>query len=58
MESNSDETVTAVVTTTTTENGSESISTETFSGTEAEVKAKIDAFNKANTDVDITIEKE
>ena len=48
MNRNEDGTVKAVKTTVTTENGKESRSYETFNGTEAEVKAKIEASEKVS----------
>ena len=53
MNANEDGTVKAVVTTTTTENGNVTTEEKVFEGTEAEVKAKIDALK----DVDVEIKK-
>ncbi|MDT0558547.1 sodium-translocating pyrophosphatase [Ichthyenterobacterium sp. W332] len=51
MTTNDDGTVKAVVTTTTTENGEDVTKEEIFEGTEAEVKAKIDALEDVDTRV-------
>lgn len=53
MNANEDGTVKAIVTTTTTENGATSTEEKVFEGTEAEVKAEIDALK----DVDVEIKK-
>jgi K(+)-stimulated pyrophosphate-energized sodium pump len=57
MEENTDGRVKAIVTTTVTENGKESTSEQIFEGTEEEVKAKIEAFNKTSEGVDVQIKK-
>ena len=57
LESNDDGTVKAIVTTTTTENGSESTSQQIFEGTEAEVKASIEALKEEGTDVRLKMKK-
>jgi K(+)-stimulated pyrophosphate-energized sodium pump len=57
MTNNEDGTSRAVVVTTLTENGEESVSEQVFEGTEEEVKAKIAAFNATSEDVKVQIEK-
>ncbi|WP_396636978.1 sodium-translocating pyrophosphatase [Maribacter sp. R77961] len=57
MDNNEDGTSRAVVVTTTTENGEESVSEQVFEGTAEEVKAKIAAFNATSEDVKVQIEK-
>ena len=57
MDKNDDGLTTAVITTTTTENGKESVSEQVFEGTEEEVKAKIETFNAAQKDVKVKVEK-
>jgi K(+)-stimulated pyrophosphate-energized sodium pump len=54
MTKNDDGTVKAVVTTAITKNGETTTAFETFTGTEAEVKAKLDALK----DVEVTIEND
>ena len=57
MEKTGDAMVKATVVTTLTENGQKSISEQVFEGTEAEVNAKIEAFNKSSEGVKVQIEK-
>ncbi len=57
MDKNDDGLTTAVITTTTTENGEESVSEQVFEGTEEEVKAKIEAFNATSNGVKVKVEK-
>ncbi|KAA2215839.1 sodium-translocating pyrophosphatase [Maribacter flavus] len=57
MEKTGDTMVKATVVTTLTENGQKSISEQVFEGTEEEVKAKIEAFNKSSEGVKVQIEK-
>lgn len=57
MKKNDDGTVNATVTTTTTENGEESVTEEMFAGTEEEVKAKLEAFEGDASDVNINVKK-
>ncbi len=57
MNGNSDGMVKAIVTTTRTENGETTTSEQLFEGTEEEVKAKIDAFNKTSDGVHVEIQK-
>jgi len=57
MDNNEDGTSRAVVVTTTTENGEESVSEQVFEGTAEEVKAKIAAFNATSEYVKVQIEK-
>ncbi|MGB1307870.1 MAG: proton/sodium-translocating pyrophosphatase, partial [Oceanihabitans sp.] len=57
MTKNDDDTVKAIVTTTTAENGAETVKEEVFEGTEADVKAKIDAMNATSKDVKVKVEK-
>ena len=57
MKKNDDGTFNATVTTTTTENGEESVAEEVFAGTEEEVKAKVEAYQDEATDVKIKVNK-
>ena len=57
MDKNDDGLTTAVITTTTTENGKELVSEQVFEGTEEEVKAKIEAFNATPNGVKVKVEK-
>ena len=57
MEKSDAGTVKATVITTIANNGEESISEQVFEGTEEEVKAKIEAFNKTSKGVKVQIEK-
>ena len=57
MEKSDAGTVKATVITTIANNGEESISEQVFEGTEEEVKAKIEAFNKTSEGVKVQIEK-
>ncbi|MBT8306949.1 MAG: sodium-translocating pyrophosphatase [Maribacter sp.] len=57
MKKNEDGTVNATVTTTTTENGEESVKEEVFSGTEEEVRAKVEAYKGDASDVNIKVKK-
>jgi len=57
MKKNDDGTVNATVTTTTTENGEESVKEEVFSGTEEEVRAKVEAYKGDASDVNIKVKK-
>jgi len=57
MDTNADGLTKAIITTTVTENGKETISEQIFEGTEEEVQAKIAAFNAASKDVNIKVEK-
>ncbi|MDE3743727.1 sodium-translocating pyrophosphatase [Maribacter polysaccharolyticus] len=58
MKKNDDGTVNATVTTTETLNGEKTVSEEVFTGTEEEVKAKVEAFKGADSDIRIKVEKE
>jgi len=53
MTSNDDGTAKAIVTTVTTENGTETTDEQTIEGTEAEVKAKLEALKEDGTDVNV-----
>lgn len=55
MNNNQDGTSVAVVVTTLTENGNTSVSEQVFEGTEAEVKAKLLAFNAASKEVEVRV---
>ncbi|MBT8298285.1 MAG: sodium-translocating pyrophosphatase [Maribacter sp.] len=57
MKKNDDGTVNATVTTTTTENGEESVKEEVFTGTEEEVKAKVEAYKGDASDIKIKVKK-
>jgi len=57
MNKNDDGTVNATVTTTTTENGEESVTEEMFAGTEEEVMAKVEAYKGDTSDVNIKVKK-
>ncbi|WP_298536874.1 sodium-translocating pyrophosphatase [uncultured Algibacter sp.] len=57
MTNNEDGTVKAVKTTITTENGNTSTNYETFNGTEAEVKAKIEASEKVSKSFKVSFKK-
>jgi len=57
MESNDAGIFTATVTTVINNNGEESISEEVFEGTEAEVKANIDALKDKNIKAKVLVEK-
>ena len=57
MDNNEDGTSRAVVVTTVTENGNQSVSEQVFEGTEEEVKAKIAALNSASKDVEVIVEE-
>ena len=57
MQKNEDGTVKALVNTTTSENGKTKSTENVFIGTEKEVKAKIDALNKGNSDTKIKMKK-
>ncbi len=57
MDKNEDGTSRAVVVTTVTESGNQSVSEQVFEGTEEEVKAKIAALNSASKDVEVIVEE-
>ena len=57
MDKNDDGTSRAVVVTTVTESGNQSVSEQVFEGTEEEVKAKIAALNSASKDVEVIVEE-
>jgi len=57
MDNNEDGTSRAVIVTTIIENGEASVSEQVFEGTEAEVKAKVAAFNASSKDVKVQIEQ-
>lgn len=57
MDKNEDGTSRAVVVTTVSENGNQSVSEQVFEGTDEEVKAKIAAFNSASKDVKVRVEQ-
>ena len=57
MKKGDDGVVNATVTTTTTENGEQSVTEEEFTGTEEEVKAKVEAYKGSASDVKINVKK-
>ena len=57
MKKGDDGVVNATVTTTTTENGEQSVTEEKFTGTEEEVKAKVEANKGSASDVKINVKK-
>ena len=57
MKKGDDGVVNATVTTTTTENGEQSVAEEKFTGTEEEVKAKVEAYKGSAADVKINVKK-
>ncbi|MCB4798562.1 sodium-translocating pyrophosphatase [Neotamlana laminarinivorans] len=57
MTKNTEDSVKAIVTTVINKNGTETISYQTFKGTEAEVKAKVEALNKADKQDGVSVSK-
>lgn len=57
LDKNENGLTTAVITTTISENGEETVSDQVFEGTEAEVKAKIEAFKADSRDVKVQVEQ-
>ncbi|WP_282056773.1 sodium-translocating pyrophosphatase [Maribacter luteus] len=58
MKKNDDGTVNATVTTAETLNGEKTVSKEVFTGSEEDVKAKIEAYKGADSDISIKVKKE
>jgi len=57
MKKGDDGVVTATVTTTTTENGKQSVNEEVFTGTEEEVKSKVEAYKGSASDIKLHVKK-